>query len=311
MNCGKKTGREEQKKSKGKSMSIAIVTDSNSGIFKEEGRSLDVHVIPMPVIIDGRTFYEGMNLTHEEFYRYLMEHREISSSQPSPGDVGDMWNRLLSAGYEEIVYIPMSSGLSSSFQTAYMLAEEYGGKVQVVDNHRISITQRQSVMDALALREHGYTAKEIKNVLEHTAYESVIYVGVETLEYLKRGGRVTPAGAAMGTVLNIKPLLTIKGERLDAYAKVRGTRNCKKRLLTEMKKSADEFHRNGDQIYVGVAGSFGSEDEDREWMEMALEIFSGEDIKYDPLTFSIGCHVGAGAFGMGISKKIHSFSGRV
>lgn len=289
-------------------MNIAIVTDSNSGIFAEEGQKLDVHVIPMPVIIEGKTYYEGIDLTHGEFYQCLLEHREVSSSQPSPGDVMDMWDNLLTAGYEEIVYIPMSSGLSGSWQTAQMLAADYEGKVQVVNNHRISVTQRQSVMDALVLKEKGYTAEKIKNTLERYAYESIIYVGVETLEYLKRGGRVTPAGAAMGAVLNIKPLLIITGERLDAYAKVRGTKKCKKRLLTEMKKSADEFHRNGDEIYVGVAGSFGSKEDDREWMEMAQEVFAGEDIKYDPLTFSIGCHVGPGAFGMGISRKINKFT---
>lgn len=288
-------------------MNVAIVTDSNSGIFEKEGRELDVHVIPMPVVIEGKTYYEGIDLTHEEFYQCLLEHREVSSSQPSPGDVTEVWDSLLSSGYDEILYIPMSSGLSGSCQTARMLAEDYGGKVQVVNNHRISVTQRQSVQDALALRKAGYTAGEMKETLEQNAYESIIYVGVETLEYLKKGGRITPAGAAMGTLLSIKPLLIIEGERLDAYAKVRGTRNCKKRLLTEMKKSVDEFHRNGDEIYVGVAGSFSKKEEHQEWMEMAREIFAGEDIKYDPLTFSIGCHVGPGAFGMGISKKIRGF----
>lgn len=288
-------------------MNVAIVTDSNSGIFEKEGWELDVHVIPMPVVIEGKTYYEGIDLTHEEFYQCLLEHREVSSSQPSPGDVTEVWDSLLSSGYDEILYIPMSSGLSGSCQTARMLAEDYGGKVQVVNNHRISVTQRQSVQDALALRKAGYTAGEMKETLEQNAYESIIYVGVETLEYLKKGGRITPAGAAMGTLLSIKPLLIIEGERLDAYAKVRGTRNCKKRLLTEMKKSVDEFHRNGDEIYVGVAGSFSRKEEHQEWMEMAREVFAGEDIKYDPLTFSIGCHVGPGAFGMGISKKIRGF----
>lgn len=174
----------------------------------------------------------------------------------------------------------------------------------MADNHRISVTQRHSVQDALMLADRGCGAKEIRDVLERTAYESIIFVGVETLEYLKKNGRVTPAGAAMGTVLNIKPLLIIEGERLDAYAKVRGTKGCKKRLLQEMKERADEFHEEGATLRVGVAGSFGSAAEDREWMEMAQEIFAGEEIGYDPLTFSIGCHVGPGAFGMGISKKM-------
>lgn len=288
-------------------MKTAVVTDSNSGIFVEEGRKLGVHVIPMPVIVEGKTYYEGMNLTHEAFYQILSEHKEVSTSQPTPGDVMDVWEDLLFDGYEEILYIPMSSGLSSSCQTAKMLAKEYEGKVHVVDNHRISVTQRQSVQDALTLVEKGYGAKDIKGILEKTAYESIVYVGVETLEYLKKGGRMTPAGAAMSSLLNIKPLLIIEGERLDAFAKVRGTKNCKKRLLEEMKKSADKFKEGGTEIRVGVAGSFVDSEQDQEWMDMASELFSEEEINYDPLTFSIGCHVGPGAFGMGISKKITNF----
>lgn len=285
-------------------MNVAIVTDSNSGIFEEEGKILGVHVIPMPVILEGKTYYEGIDLTHEEFYQCLEEKREVFSSQPSPAEVLDMWDKLLLSEYDELVYIPMSSGLSGSCQTAQVLAQDYEEKVQVVDNHRISVTQRQSVLDALMLKEKGCSAKEIKEALEQTAYESIVYVGVETLEYLKMGGRVTPAGAAMGTLLSIKPLLVIAGERLDAYAKVRGTKSCKKRLLMEMKTIADEFHKNSDEIYVGVAGSFGKKEEHQEWMEMVQEMFPWEDVKYDPLTFSISCHVGPGAFGMGISKKI-------
>lgn len=193
-------------------MKTAVVTDSNSGIFEEEGRSLGVHVVPMPVMIEGQTYYEGRNLTHEAFYQMLSEHKEVSTSQPSPGDVMDVWEDLLSAGYQEIVYIPMSGGLSNSCQTAKMLANEFGDKIHVVDNHRISVTQRHSVQDALSLAEKGYDARAIKEILEKTAYESIIYVGVETLEYLKKGGRVTPAGAAMGSLLNIKPLLICCGQ---------------------------------------------------------------------------------------------------
>ena len=222
-------------------MNVAIVTDSNSGIFEQEGKILGVHVIPMPVILEGKTYYEGIDLIHEEFYQCLEENREVFSSQPSPAEVTDMWDKLLLSEYDEMVYIPMSSGLSGSYQTAQALAQDYKEKVQVVDNHRISVTQRQSVLDALVLKEKGCSAKEIKEALEQTAYESIIYVGVETLEYLKKGGRVTPAGAAMGTLLSIKPLLVIAGERLDAYAKVRGTKSCKKRLLMEMNTIADEF----------------------------------------------------------------------
>lgn len=285
-------------------MRTAIVTDSNSGIFEEERHKLGVYIVPMPVMIDGETYYEGTNLTHEEFYRFLSEGRDVSSSQPTLGNVMEVWDSVLSSGYDEIVYIPMSSGLSGSCQTAAALAEEYGGRVHVVDNHRISVTQRHSVQDALMLAGQGYAANEIKNMLEQAAYESVIFVGVETLEYLKKGGRVTPAGAALGTLLNIKPLLIIEGERLDAHAKVRGTRNCKRRLLEEMKNKADEFHKSGAALRVGVAGSFVKKEEHQEWMEMACEVFAGEEINYDPLTVSIACHVGHGAFGMGISRKL-------
>ena len=285
-------------------MRTAIVTDSNSGIFEQEAAGLDVHVIPMPVIIEGETHYEGKDLSHDVFFRYLSEHRNVSSSQPSLGELQKMWDQLLGEGYDEILYIPMSSGLSGSFQSANMLAEDYDGSVQVVNNHRISVTQRHSVLDALTLRERGCTAREMKEKLEQTAYDSIIFVGVETLEYLKRGGRVTPAGAAMGEILNIKPLLIIEGERLDAYAKVRGTKHCWKRLLVEMKKRADEFHKNGQEIRVGVAGSFADKKAEQEWKDMAFEAFQGEELRYDPLTFSVSCHVGSDAFGMGISAKI-------
>lgn len=204
-------------------MNTAIVTDSNSGIFEQEGEELGIRVIPMPVMIDGETYYEGRDLSHREFYQFLSEGRQVSSSQPSLEEIQETWDDLLASGYDEIVHIPMSSGLSGSFQSASMLAEDYGGKVQVADNHRISVTLRQAVEEAIELAKQGLGAGEIKDRLEKEAFDSVIFVGVETLKYLKRGGRVTPAAAAMGEILNIKPLLIIQGERLDAYAKVRGS----------------------------------------------------------------------------------------
>lgn len=285
-------------------MRTAIVTDSNSGIFEAEGRDLGVFVIPMPVIIEGKEYLEGVNLFHEEFYQYLMDNRELSTSQPTPGSVLAAWDRALSEGFDELVYIPMSSGLSSSCQTALMLAEDYDGKVQVVDNHRISITQRNSVLDALYLAQNGLSATEIKARLEQAAYDSLVYVGVETLDFLKRGGRVTAAGAAIGTVLNIKPLLIIKGEKLDAYAKVRGTKHCQKREIEAMVDYANQLRQEGGAFRVGVAGSFLRKEEDQEWFEMVRESFPGEEVFYNRLTFSVSCHVGPGAFGMGISKKI-------
>ncbi len=285
-------------------MRTAIVTDSNSGIFEAEGRDLGIFVIPMPVIIEGKEYLEGVNLFHEEFYQYLMDNRELSTSQPTPGSVLAAWDRALSEGFDELVYIPMSSGLSSSCQTALMLAEDYDGKVQVVDNHRISITQRNSVLDALYLAQNGLSATEIKARLEQAAYDSLVYVGVETLDFLKRGGRVTAAGAAIGTVLNIKPLLIIKGEKLDAYAKVRGTKHCQKREIEAMVDYANQLRQEDCAFRVGVAGSFLRKEEDQEWFEMVKESFPGEEVFYNRLTFSVSCHVGPGAFGMGISKKI-------
>lgn len=285
-------------------MRTAVVTDSNSGIFEAEGRYLGVYVLPMPVIIEGKEYFEGVDLFQEQFYRSLLEHKQVSTSQPSPGSVLALWDQVLAEGADELVYIPMSSGLSDSCRTAQRLAERYEGRVQVVDDHRISVTQRDAVMDALKLARAGCPAAEIRARLEESAYDSVIYVGVETLEYLKRGGRITPAAAAMGTVLNLKPLLIIQGERLDACAKVRGTRNCKKREIERMQECAERFRRQGKRISVGAAGSFLHEEESREWKAMVQEAFPGEEVWYDPLSFSIGCHVGPGAFGMGVSVRL-------
>lgn len=285
-------------------MRTAVVTDSNSGIFEAEARTLGVFVVPMPVVLEGNVYYEGIDLQPEEFYRFLEEHRNASTSQPAPGEVTAMWDRVLRSGYDELVYIPMSSGLSNSCQTALDLAERYKGAVQVVNNHRISVTQRQSVLDALALARQGCGARQIKARLEAAAMDSLIYVGVETMEYLRKGGRVTAAAAAMGTILNLKPLLIIQGERLDAYAKVRGTRNCRHRLIEAMQAYAEKLR--GEQkgpLQIGAAGSFARPEEHEAWAQMVREAFPREEVQYDPLTFSVGCHVGPGAFGMGISTK--------
>ena len=204
-------------------MKTAIVTDSNSGIFETEGIRLGVHVLPMPVLIDNQVYFEGQNLSSKQFYQYLQEGKDVTTSQPSPGDLTALWERVLEAGYDELVYIPMPSGLSSSCATAKMLAEDYEGTVFVVDNHRISVTQRYSALDALALTRAGCTGREIQQELERTGLDSIIYIGVETLQYLKRGGRITPAAAAMGTVMGIKPLLMIQGDNplLLQYANTR------------------------------------------------------------------------------------------
>ena len=261
-------------------MKVAIMTDTNSGISVEEGAQLGVYVIPMPVLIDGQTYYEGVTLSHEEFYRCQEEGRAVSTSQPAPGDVMALWDQALES-HDQLVYIPMSSGLSASCQTAIGLSEDYGGRVHVVDNHRISVPQSTSVMDAMILAKSGCT-----------------------LKYLKRGGRITPAAAAMGSILHLKPLLKIEGERLDAFATVRGQKACKQRLVDAMKRSVEEFHKQDGPICIGAAGNFLSKEEGEAWRALAAETFPGEEIRWDPLALSIGCHTGPGAFGMAVSRRL-------
>ena len=215
---------------------IAIVTDSNSGIVQAEAKELGIYVIPMPFMIDGKDYLEEINLTQEEFYQKLTEGADISTSMPSPGSVTDLWDELLKE-YDEIVYIPMSSGLSSSCQTAIMLADDYDGKVVVVNNQRISVTMRQSVLDAMELAEAGKSAAEIQTILEEQKMESSIYIMLNTLTYLKRGGRITPAAAALGTLLKIKPVLQIQGDKLDAFAKARTVKQGKNIMIEAMKKA--------------------------------------------------------------------------
>ena len=216
-------------------MRTAIATDSNSGITQEQAAKLGIYVLPMPFMINGEMFYEGVNLTHEEFFKRMEEGADITTSQPSPGEVTDFWDKLLKE-YDEILYIPMSSGLSGSCQTAIMLADDYDGKVQVVNNQRISVTQEQSALDARDLAAKGYEAAQIKEILERTKYESSIYITLTTLKYLKKGGRITPAAAALGTLLRIKPVLTIQGEKLDAFSKARTAKQAKTIMLTALAK---------------------------------------------------------------------------
>ena len=223
-------------------MKTAVMTDTNSGIMKAEADSMGIFLIPMPVIIDDETHYEGIDLTEDSFYGSLTGRQNVSTSQPSPGDLMDLWDDILEQGYDEIIHIPMSSGLSASCSTAISLSDDYDGKVQVADNHRISVTQRESVMHAKKLAEAGKSAKEIKEVLEAEAYNSSIYIAVDTLEFLKKGGRVTAAGAALGSVLNIKPILTIQGGKLDAFAKTRGMKKCKQKMVEALKNPVQDVN---------------------------------------------------------------------
>ena len=284
---------------------IAIVTDSNSGITQDQGRELGVRVIPMPFYINEVMYLEGVTLTQEEFYERLKKDEPISTSQPSPGEVCGLWDTLLKE-YEEIVHIPMSSGLSASCSTAMGLALEYDGKVQVVNNQRISVTQRQSVLDAIALRDAGKDAAQIKEVLEAEKMESSIYITLETLKYLKRGGRITPAAAAIGTVLNLKPVLQIQGDKLDAYAKVRGKKQAKRVMLKAMKEDMEK--RFGKYVESGEmcleAAYTGNPEEAEEFKKEIQEVFPGYDIHMDPLSLSVACHIGHGALAIACAKKV-------
>ena len=281
----------------------AIVTDSNSGITQSRGKELGIYVLPMPFFIDGELFLEDISLTQEQFYERLGADSDISTSQPSPGDVMELWEKLLKE-YDEIVHIPMSSGLSNSCDTAVSIAEEYGGRVQVVNNQRISVTQEQSVYDAMTLRDRGMSAREIREVLEREKFQSSIYITVDTLKYLKKGGRVTPAAAAVGTVLNLKPVLQIQGEKLDAFAKVRGWKAAKRTMLNAIEKDlTGRFADVKDDMVLGMAYTYSSE-EAQEWKQEITERFPGYEIVEGPLSLSVACHIGPGAMAVTCMKKI-------
>ena len=284
---------------------IAIVTDSNSGITQKEGKELGISVIPMPFYINVELYFEDITLTQDEFYQKLNEDEDIKTSQPAPGDVLDLWEKLLE-DHDEIVHIAMSSGLSSSCATAAMLADDYDGKVQVVDNQRISVTQRQSVLDAAKLAEEGKSAKEIKDILEADKLDSGIYIMVDTLKYLKKGGRVTAAGAAIGTVLGIKPVLQIHGEKLDAFAKTRGVKQAKKKMIAAVRKELEERFQDGDFGKHAYLQSAYTKDEEAalKWKEELMAEFPGMEFQQDPLSLSVACHIGAGALAVAWTHKI-------
>ncbi len=285
---------------------IAIMTDSNCGIMPGFEPFPDIHIIPMPVLIDGETFYEGKSITADAFYRQLASDAAASTSLPSPGDVMDMWSSLLQ-DYREVVYIPMSSGLSTSCASALALSCEgsFEGRVHVVDNHRISVTQTQSVLDAHFLAEEGKSGSQIKEQLEKEALDASIYIAVDTLKYLVRGGRITPAAAAVGTALNLKPVLTIQGDKLDAFAKVRGMKAAFRTMCKAIKKDIDtRFSHLRDEgvLKLGMAETDMSEEEFLSWKEKYQECFPDMEIVHYPLTMSIGCHTGAGALGVGVFR---------
>ena len=282
---------------------VAIVTDSNSGITQEQGKELGIFVLPMRFFIDGELYLEDITLSQSEFYEKLGADSDISTSQPSPGEVMDLWDKVLEE-YDELVCIPMSSSLSSTCATAITLAAEYDGRVQVVDNQRISVTQEQSVLDAMNLREEGKSAAEIKEILEKEKLQASIYITVDTLKYLKKGGRITPAAAAIGTVLNLKPVLQIQGEKLDAFSKARGWKTAKKTMLNAIEKDLNgRFADVKDQMALGMAYSCSNE-EAQEWKAEIEERFAGYEIMEGPLSLSVACHIGPGALAITCMKRL-------
>lgn len=295
---------DSQGKQEETSMKVAVVTDSNSGITQAQAKEMGVYVLPMPFMIDGTEYLEDINLTQKEFYEHLSGDHDVSTSQPSPETILNLWEKLLEE-YDAVVHIPMSSGLSSSCQTAKMLADDFDGKVQVADNHRISVTQRRSVQDALDMAAAGMDAEAICKKLEETGLDSTIYVTVDTLKYLKKGGRITPAAAALGTLLRLKPVLTIQGEKLDAFAKARTMKQARSMMITAITRDLETRFGDvtGEKMYIDVAHT----DNDEMAQELAAELrelFPETEVHVDPLSLSVACHIGPGALAIAASKKL-------
>ncbi len=284
---------------------VAIVTDSNSGITQAEAKELGIYVLPMPFMIQDETFYENIDLTQEQFYEKLASGADIATSQPSPDSVMELWNQLLKE-YDEIVHIPMSSGLSGSCQSAIMLSEDYEGRVQVVNNQRISVTQRQSCLDAKLLAAKGRNAEEIRQFLEADKFNSSIYIMLDTLYYLKKGGRITPAAAAIGTMLRLKPVLQIQGEKLDAFAKARTTNQGKSIMLNAIKNDIENRFggmTEDKHIWLQIAHTANLEAAESFKQEVMVQ-FPGYDIYIGALSLSVSCHIGPGALALACCKKI-------
>ena len=283
---------------------IAIVTDSNSGITQKQAAEMGIHVLPMPFMINNETYFEDITLTQAEFYERLASGADVITSQPSPDSVMKLWDELLQE-YDEIVHIPMSSGLSGSCQSALMLAADYEGRVQVVNNQRISVTQRQSAIDALMLAERGMDAAQIKQFLEEDKFNSSIYIMLDTLYYLKKGGRITPAAAAIGTMLKLKPVLQIQGEKLDAFAKARTANQGKSIMMTAIRNDMETRFggASADNIWLQVAYTRNL-DTAQNLVEELKEEFPGFDIVCNPLSLSVACHIGPGALAIACCKKV-------
>ena len=284
---------------------VVIMADSNSGITQEDARARGIEILPMPFLVDGEEYFEGVNLTQEQFYEMLTRGADVSTSQPAPGALMDRWNSLLKRN-DEIVYIPMSSGLSQSCQSALLFAADFGGRVHVVDNHRISVTQKQSVYRAKALADQGMSGAEIKAALEKEAFDSTIYITVDDLQYLKKGGRLTPAVAAIGTLLNLKPVLKILGYKLDVHTKTRGMKAARKAMiraaLADHEGTLAEMAQS-DRLQVCVAYTKAPQEVIDSWIAEVQEVFPDQSILVDPLTLSISCHIGPGALAVALCEK--------
>ncbi len=278
-----------------------IVADSNCGIKAEEAEKLGIHILPMPFYVNEMLFFEGVTLSEEDFYEYLDKGADISTSQPSPGDVMEFWDALLKE-YDELLVIPMSSSLSSTCETAMVLAKDYNGKVVVTDNKTISVTQRQAIFNALKLRDEGKNARQIREALEFNRKMTNIYLMVDTLKYLKKGGRITPGAAAIGTVLNIKPVLCLETEKLDSFAKARGGKQAKKIILDAMEKDLEEKFK-GEKMNLFIAHTC-EESVVEKWVEEVQMRFPDFRIKCDSLSLSIACHVGPGCLALACAKPL-------
>lgn len=285
---------------------VAIATDSNSGITKHIAKKLGVYVLPMTFFVNGKQYYEGIDLSQKDFYELIANSKaEVATSQPSPTELSDFWRGILK-DYDEVVYIPMSSALSSSCTTASIMSREFGGRVHVVNNQRISITQYQSVKDAVEMTKKGLSGRLIKEKLEKDKLESSIYIMVNDLKYLKKGGRVTTAGALIATVMNLKPVLQIQGGKLDAYAKCRGTKSAKETMLTAMHNDFDgRFKEYADNKKLALWYTYSdmSNSEIDQWRKEIEKSFPGFKL-YDgqPLSLSVGCHIGPGSLAIACSK---------
>lgn len=285
---------------------VVIMTDSNAGLTKEESARYGVEILPMSFIINGKIYYEGRDITHELFFQKLNENAQVSTSQPSPGEVAEQWEKLLKR-HDEVVYIPMSSGLSKSYETAQALSLDYDGRVQVVDGRRVSVPQKLQALDAAALTKEGKSAAQIKEILEQSALDSAIYVAVDTLKYLKRGGRITSAAAAVGTILNIKPVLLMKGDRLDAYEKARGAKAARRILMKairdELEGSFKGYAEKG-EVCLQMAHSCMEKELVAEWESAMREEFPEFKLQTAELPLCLSCHIGPNGFGVGITRRI-------